>query len=130
MVGFGGDDEGDDDGMMRVVALLLWLPDGEEKRRVKESVYGDRVSGKTKKLYRQLRIVLSVENKLDYLEQPFPPAHVPAQAGQQVAPEALTAHAAWVKGSKEITGIMLMTMGPDIQLDLENLSAYDYGSSL
>ncbi|GJX45648.1 hypothetical protein Tco_0262324 [Tanacetum coccineum] len=43
MVGFGGDDEGDDDGMMRVVALLLWLPDGEEKRRVKESVYGDRL---------------------------------------------------------------------------------------
>ncbi|GKG41995.1 hypothetical protein Tco_0473746, partial [Tanacetum coccineum] len=36
MVGFGGADEGDDDGMMRVVALLLWLPDGEEKRRVKE----------------------------------------------------------------------------------------------
>ncbi|GJY09080.1 retrotransposon protein, putative, ty1-copia subclass [Tanacetum coccineum] len=52
--------------------------------------------------YRQLRIVLSVEDKLDYLEQPIPPAPVPAQAGQQVALEALTAHAAWVKGSKEI----------------------------
>ncbi|GJY99232.1 retrotransposon protein, putative, ty1-copia subclass [Tanacetum coccineum] len=52
--------------------------------------------------YRQLRIVLSVEDKLDYLEQPIPPAPVPAQAGQQVAPEALAAHAAWVKGSKEI----------------------------
>ncbi|GJR98500.1 zinc finger, CCHC-type containing protein [Tanacetum coccineum] len=33
--------------------------------------------------YRQLRIVLSVEDKLDYLEQPIPPAPVPAQAGQQ-----------------------------------------------
>ncbi|GKE16119.1 hypothetical protein Tco_1423696, partial [Tanacetum coccineum] len=28
--------------------------------------------------YRQLRIVLSVEDKLDYLEQPIPPAPVPA----------------------------------------------------
>ncbi|GJU74077.1 hypothetical protein Tco_1265482 [Tanacetum coccineum] len=52
--------------------------------------------------YRQLRIVLSVMDKLDYIEQPIPPAPVPAQAGQQVAPEALAAHAAWVKGSKEI----------------------------
>ncbi|GKA00269.1 hypothetical protein Tco_0672819 [Tanacetum coccineum] len=49
MVGFGGDDEGDDDGMMRVVALLLWLPDGEEKRRVKESgIMGIGLGAKTK----------------------------------------------------------------------------------
>ncbi|GKC32955.1 retrotransposon protein, putative, ty1-copia subclass [Tanacetum coccineum] len=48
-----------------------------------------------------------------------------AQAGQQVAPEALAAHAAWVKGSKEIDGIMLMTMEPEIQLYLENISAYE-----
>ncbi|GJX31513.1 hypothetical protein Tco_0241368 [Tanacetum coccineum] len=45
--------------------------------------------------YRQLRIVLSVEDKLNYLEHPIPAALVPAQAGQQVAPEALAAHAAW-----------------------------------
>ncbi|GJW12196.1 zinc finger, CCHC-type containing protein [Tanacetum coccineum] len=45
--------------------------------------------------YRQLRIVLSDIDKLDYLEQPIPPAPVPAQAGQQVAPKALAAHAAW-----------------------------------
>nr|GEX63518.1 hypothetical protein [Tanacetum cinerariifolium] len=45
--------------------------------------------------YRQLRIVLSVEDKLDYLEQPIPPAPVPTQAGQQVTPKALAAHAAW-----------------------------------
>ncbi|GKE25112.1 hypothetical protein Tco_1436624 [Tanacetum coccineum] len=75
--------------------------------------------------YRQLRIVLLVEDKLDYLEQPIPPAPVPTQAGQQVAPEALAAHNAWVKGSKEIVGLMLMTMEPDIQQNLENLSAYD-----
>ncbi|GJV41352.1 retrotransposon protein, putative, ty1-copia subclass [Tanacetum coccineum] len=75
--------------------------------------------------YRQLRIVLSVEDKLDYLEQPIPHAPVLAQAGQQVAPEALAAHTAWVKGSKEIVGLMLMTMEPDIQRNLENLSSYD-----
>ncbi|GJY68969.1 hypothetical protein Tco_0471951 [Tanacetum coccineum] len=40
-------------------------------------------------------IVLSVEDKLDYLDQPIPPALVPAQAGQQVALKALAAHAAW-----------------------------------
>ncbi|GJW10174.1 retrotransposon protein, putative, ty1-copia subclass [Tanacetum coccineum] len=74
---------------------------------------------------RQLRIVLSTEDKLDYLEQPIPPASVPAQAGQQVAPEALVAHTAWVKGSKEIDRIMLMTMESDIQQNLEKLSAYD-----
>ncbi|GKC15119.1 hypothetical protein Tco_1011901 [Tanacetum coccineum] len=64
-------------------------------------------------------------DKLDYLEQSIPPAPVLAQAGQQVAPKALAAHAAWVKGSKEIAGIMLMTMEPEIQLYLENLSAYE-----
>ncbi|GJX86594.1 hypothetical protein Tco_0337368 [Tanacetum coccineum] len=47
------------------------------------------------------------------------------QAGQQVAPEALAAHAAWVKGSKEIDGLMLMTMESDIQRNLENLGAYE-----
>ncbi|GJW28531.1 putative retrotransposon protein, partial [Tanacetum coccineum] len=31
--------------------------------------------------YRQIRIVLSVEDKLNYLEQPIPPAPVPAQVG-------------------------------------------------
>ncbi|GJU71786.1 zinc finger, CCHC-type containing protein [Tanacetum coccineum] len=75
--------------------------------------------------YRQLRIVLSVEDKLDYLEQPIPPAPILAQAGQQVAPEALAAHTAWVQGSKDIVRLILMTMEPDIQRNLENLSAYD-----
>ncbi|GJU37227.1 putative ribonuclease H-like domain-containing protein [Tanacetum coccineum] len=46
--------------------------------------------------YRQLRIVLSVVDKLDYLEQPIPPALIPAQAGQQDALEALADHIAWV----------------------------------
>nr|GEW98526.1 hypothetical protein [Tanacetum cinerariifolium] len=73
--------------------------------------------------YRQLKIVLSVEDKLDYLEQPIPSA--PVSAGEQIAPEALAAHTAWVKGSKEIVGLMLKTMEPDIQRNLEKLSAYD-----
>ncbi|GKC79501.1 hypothetical protein Tco_1130275, partial [Tanacetum coccineum] len=42
--------------------------------------------------YKQLRIVLSVEDKLNYLEQPIPPASVPLK-GQQVAHEILAAHA-------------------------------------
>nr|GFD29419.1 zinc finger, CCHC-type [Tanacetum cinerariifolium] len=44
--------------------------------------------------YRQLRIVLSIKDKLNYLEQPIPPAPI-APAGQHVAPEILAAHAAW-----------------------------------
>ncbi|GKD76968.1 hypothetical protein Tco_1339589 [Tanacetum coccineum] len=44
---------------------------------------------------------------------------------QQVPPQALAAHAAWVKGSKEIAAIMLMTMDLDIQRNLTHLGAYD-----
>nr|GEY12733.1 hypothetical protein [Tanacetum cinerariifolium] len=44
--------------------------------------------------YRQLRIVLSIDDKLHYLVRPIPP--VPeAPEGQQVAPKILTAHIAW-----------------------------------
>ncbi|GKF45581.1 hypothetical protein Tco_0135383, partial [Tanacetum coccineum] len=39
--------------------------------------------------------------------------------------DVLTTHAAWVKASKEIAGLMLMTMEPDIQMNLEQLGAYD-----
>ncbi|GJU60183.1 retrotransposon protein, putative, ty1-copia subclass [Tanacetum coccineum] len=74
--------------------------------------------------YRQLRIVLSIEDKLNYLEQPLPPAPV-APEGQQVAPEIVAAHTAWIKGSKEIAGLMLMTIEPEIQRNLENLHAND-----
>nr|GFC50914.1 zinc finger, CCHC-type [Tanacetum cinerariifolium] len=74
--------------------------------------------------YRQLRIVLSIEDKLNYLEQPIPPTPV-AHAGQKVAPEILAAHSAWIKGSKEIVGLILMTMEPEIQQNLEPLHAYE-----
>nr|GEX66909.1 retrotransposon protein, putative, Ty1-copia subclass [Tanacetum cinerariifolium] len=73
--------------------------------------------------YRQLRIVLSIEDKLNYLEQPIPPAPV-VPAGQHVVPEILAAHNAWIKGSKEIAGLMLMTMKPEIQRNLEPLHAH------
>nr|GEW44473.1 hypothetical protein [Tanacetum cinerariifolium] len=46
-------------------------------------------------------------------------------AGQHVAPEILTAHTTWIKGSKEIAGLMLMTMEPDIQRNLETLHAHE-----
>ncbi|GJU41517.1 hypothetical protein Tco_1194474 [Tanacetum coccineum] len=52
------------------------------------------------------KIVLSIEDKLNYLEQQLPPAPI-APASQQVAPEILAAHTVWVKGSKEIAGLML-----------------------
>nr|GEY80827.1 zinc finger, CCHC-type [Tanacetum cinerariifolium] len=74
--------------------------------------------------YRQLRIVLSIEDKSNYIEQPNPPALV-VHAGQQVAPEILAAHNAWIKGSKEIASLMLMTMEPEIQRNLEPLHAHE-----
>nr|GEW31932.1 hypothetical protein [Tanacetum cinerariifolium] len=70
------------------------------------------------------RIVLSIEDKLNYLEQPILPVPV-APAGQQVAPEILAAHAAWIKGSKAIAGLMLMTIEPAIQQNLEPLHAHE-----
>nr|GEW82627.1 zinc finger, CCHC-type [Tanacetum cinerariifolium] len=68
-------------------------------------------------------IVLSIEDKLNYLEQPIP--HVPVvPADRHVAPEILAAHTAWIKGSKKIAGLMLMTMEPEIERNLENLHAH------
>ncbi|GJZ26565.1 hypothetical protein Tco_0570818 [Tanacetum coccineum] len=75
--------------------------------------------------YRQLCIVLSAEDKLNYLELLIPATPVPAVAGQQVPAETLAAHVAWVKGQKKISLLMLMTMEPDLQQNLETLGAYD-----
>ncbi|GJY48910.1 retrotransposon protein, putative, ty1-copia subclass [Tanacetum coccineum] len=44
--------------------------------------------------------------------------------GQLVALEITIAHIAWIKGSKEFSGLMLMTMKPEIQQNLENLHAH------
>ncbi|GKA79232.1 zinc finger, CCHC-type containing protein [Tanacetum coccineum] len=44
---------------------------------------------------------------------------------QLLPPEALAAHAAWVKGQKEVVVLMLLTMDLDIQRNLAHLGAYD-----
>nr|GEU40379.1 subtilisin-like protease SBT4.9 isoform X2 [Tanacetum cinerariifolium] len=59
-----------------------------------------------------------------HLKQPIPPASV-VPTGQHVAPEILAAHTAWIIGSKEIAGLMLMSMEPDIQRNLETLHAHE-----
>nr|GEX25848.1 hypothetical protein [Tanacetum cinerariifolium] len=130
--------------------------------------------------YRNLWIVLSVEDKLTYLKQPIPAMprdgngagitgtrtrikkidtqtriqtcqaapepdltdsgfgfphrfrvllpslaiSVPP-AGQVLPSDVLNTYNAWVKASKEIAGLMLITMDPDIQKNLEQLGAYD-----
>nr|GEU57954.1 retrotransposon protein, putative, Ty1-copia subclass [Tanacetum cinerariifolium] len=56
--------------------------------------------------------------------KPIPPIPI-APAGHYVAPEILAAHNAWIKGSKEIAGLMLMTMEPEIQRNLEPLKAHE-----
>ncbi|GJZ88689.1 hypothetical protein Tco_0660471 [Tanacetum coccineum] len=58
------------------------------------------------------------------LKDTIPPALV-APAGQQVAPEILASYTPWVKGSKEIVGLMLMTIEPEIQRNMENLHAHE-----
>ncbi|GJV10508.1 hypothetical protein Tco_1352049 [Tanacetum coccineum] len=57
--------------------------------------------------YRQLRLVLSTGDKQNYLEHPIPAAPV-APPGQQVPPVAAAAHAAWVKGQKEVVELKAM----------------------
>nr|GFA18306.1 hypothetical protein [Tanacetum cinerariifolium] len=57
--------------------------------------------------YRQLRLVLSTEDKENYLEHLILAAPV-APPGQQVPPQALAAHVAWVKGKKEVAELKAM----------------------
>nr|GEU84073.1 zinc finger, CCHC-type [Tanacetum cinerariifolium] len=62
--------------------------------------------------YRQLRLVLSTEDKKNYLEHPIPEAPV-APPGQQVPLAAATAHAAWelkVMFSKQTEQELLQTV--------------------
>nr|GFB42195.1 zinc finger, CCHC-type [Tanacetum cinerariifolium] len=72
----------------------------------------------------QLRLVLSIEDKKNYLEHHIPATPV-APPRQQVPPAALAAHAAWVKGQKEVAVLMLLTMDLEIQRNLAHLGAYD-----
>nr|GEU40545.1 hypothetical protein [Tanacetum cinerariifolium] len=63
-------------------------------------------------------------DKLPFLEQLIPTLPVPP-AGQANPLDVVTTHQAWVKAHKEINGLMLMTMDPDIQKNLEHLGAYN-----
>ncbi|GJZ48425.1 zinc finger, CCHC-type containing protein [Tanacetum coccineum] len=74
--------------------------------------------------YHNLWIVLFTKGRLPYLEQPIPTLLVPP-ARQANPPDVVTTHQAWVKAQKEIAGLMLMTMNPNIQNNLEHLGAYD-----
>nr|GEX45524.1 zinc finger, CCHC-type [Tanacetum cinerariifolium] len=74
--------------------------------------------------YRQLRLVLSIEDKENYLEHHIPVAPV-APPGHQVPPAALAAHTAWVKWQKEVVVLVLLTMDLEIQRNLAHLGAYD-----
>ncbi|GKC01580.1 zinc finger, CCHC-type containing protein, partial [Tanacetum coccineum] len=70
------------------------------------------------------KLMTSTVDKLTYLEHPIPAIPVPAP-GQVVDLDVLAAHTTWVKASKEITGLMLMTMDLEIQKNLEHLGAYN-----
>ncbi|GKB79213.1 zinc finger, CCHC-type containing protein [Tanacetum coccineum] len=74
--------------------------------------------------YRNLQIMLYVEDKVPFLEQPIPAMTV-SPAGQVLHPDVLNTHTTWVKASKDNAGLMLMTMDLDIQKNLEHLGAYD-----
>ncbi|GJS80031.1 retrotransposon protein, putative, ty1-copia subclass [Tanacetum coccineum] len=75
--------------------------------------------------YRQLRLVLSTEDKEKYLEQPIPAAPVAAAPDQPIPPAALATYNEWVKNQKEIDVMMLLTMDLEIQRNLAHLGAND-----
>ncbi|GJV26729.1 hypothetical protein Tco_1383177, partial [Tanacetum coccineum] len=101
--------------------------------------------------YRQLRLVLSTEDKENYLEHPIPVALV-AQPGQQVPPKALAAHVAWVKGQKEVAmmkdyidnlerldqpvgqnlavSLILVSLNKDFASFVQNFNMHDMGKTV
>nr|GEV13159.1 hypothetical protein [Tanacetum cinerariifolium] len=68
---------------------------------------------------------IGAEDKLNYPELSIPTALVPVVVGQPVPLKTLAAHAAWVKRQKEIVVLMIMTMEPDLQWNLETVGVYD-----
>nr|GEZ19696.1 hypothetical protein [Tanacetum cinerariifolium] len=59
---------------------------------------------------------------------PIPAIPVPVPvpgAGQVIPQDVCNTHMFWIKASKEIVGLMLMTKDSDIQKNLEHLGAYD-----
>ncbi|GJZ09090.1 zinc finger, CCHC-type containing protein, partial [Tanacetum coccineum] len=76
--------------------------------------------------YRQLRLVLSTEDKEKYLEQPIPAAlaaPVAVAPDQPIPHAALTIYNEWVKNQKKIVVMMLLTMDLEIQRHLAHLGA-------
>ena len=70
--------------------------------------------------YRQLRIILRAEGKLDLVEQPMP------EAPPATAPAAVrTAHTKRFKEQQEIASLMLVSMTSEIQKNLEELTAHE-----
>nr|GEY58356.1 zinc finger, CCHC-type [Tanacetum cinerariifolium] len=59
---------------------------------------------------------------IDAQKDRIPPVAPP---GHQVPPTVAAAHAAWVKGQKEVVVLMLLTLDLDIQRNLAHLGAYD-----
>ncbi|GJS15139.1 hypothetical protein Tco_0409611 [Tanacetum coccineum] len=59
--------------------------------------------------FRNMRIVLTTEDKLTYLD--YPPIPAPRQ---QISPDVLVAHTKWVKASKDISWLMLASMRPEL----------------
>ncbi|GJW96176.1 hypothetical protein Tco_0177984 [Tanacetum coccineum] len=60
------------------------------------------ITHKSLLMYKQLHIVLSTEDKLNYLELPIPTTPVPTVAGQQVPPEILAAPPHGLKGKRKL----------------------------
>ncbi|GKA16684.1 hypothetical protein Tco_0696521 [Tanacetum coccineum] len=71
-----------------------------------------------------MRIVLTDEDKLTCLEHPIPVALIPA-LGQQIPLDVLTAHTNWVKASKEIACLILVSMTLELKKNWEHFIAYD-----
>ncbi|PWA65350.1 hypothetical protein CTI12_AA337060 [Artemisia annua] len=69
--------------------------------------------------YRNLRIFLIGEKKLPYLEHPMSAAPVLILPAQVVAPDVLAAHTRWVDTQQEIACLMLVSMIPDLQKNME-----------
>ncbi|GJS35578.1 hypothetical protein Tco_0533960 [Tanacetum coccineum] len=71
--------------------------------------------------YRNLRIVLRYEKKLVHLEQPLPLSPNP----ETVAPREIEAYLALLNSQQEVAYLMLASMSPKLQKNLENYNAYD-----
>ncbi|GJW52902.1 zinc finger, CCHC-type containing protein [Tanacetum coccineum] len=70
-------------------------------------------------------ILLSLEDKEQYLEQQIPVAPVTTAPDQPVSYIALATHNEWVKNQKEVVMLMLLSMDLEIQRNLAHLGAYD-----